>query len=319
MTSSALGPIPTRKRDPGEPLRRYRIGAVEVYPLLQFHYFMDPLRLFPFSAEEPIDPNTWCFDPPYMNDGWMTIDIGGFLIVAGDHKLLVDLGVGNDKPRPNPHFVDRDDAWLPRLAEAGVTPDEISTVIFTHLHVDHVGYATTAAGPDEWRPTFSQAQHLTTQAELEHWTGSDAAGDARLGNYIADTITPLQQAGLLRLVEPDYEVAPGIRLVPAAGHTPGNVCVEVASQGERAIFTGDMIHHAMQLVRPEWSTDFCSSPAGAASAREAVLRDAASTGAVLFPGHFPDLVPGTVRVASDSADGSGGYTYPPLPGEVVSN
>ncbi len=146
MTSSALGPIPIRKSDPDEPLRRYRIGAVEVYPLLQFHYFMDPLRLFPFSADDPIEPNTWCFDPPYMKVGWMTIDIGGFLIVAGDRKVLVDLGVGNGKPRPNPHFVDRDDAWLARLAEAGATPDEISTVVFTHLHVDHVGYATSATG-----------------------------------------------------------------------------------------------------------------------------------------------------------------------------
>ncbi len=114
-------------------------------------------------------------------------------------------------------------------------------------------------------------------------------------------------------MEPDHEVAPGIRLVPAPGHTPGNVCVEVTSPDDRAIFTGDMIHHAMQLVRPEWSTDFCSSPPDAATAREAVLRDAADTGAVLFPGHFPDLVPGRVRVAA-----GGGYTYHPLAGEAVS-
>jgi glyoxylase-like metal-dependent hydrolase (beta-lactamase superfamily II) len=305
-------PARARARDDGTPLRRVRVGTVTITPLVQFHYRVHPLRFFPDLDLSTVDEDAWYWRPPYCEDGFLVIDMGGFVVRTPERTVLVDAGVGNGKSRPNPLFTGRDDAWFAALHRAGVTPDEVDTVVFTHLHVDHVGYATRFDG-STWVPAFPNARHLTTAAELAHWTGGSAAGDvARLGDYVGDSVLPLRDAGVLDLVEPDLRLCAEIRLVPAAGHTPGNVCVEVDSAGQRAVFAGDMVHHALQLAFPERSTDFCVDQAGASEARQALLRDIADRDVLLFPAHFPDSAPG--RVVTDPA---GGYRYEMVEGEPL--
>jgi glyoxylase-like metal-dependent hydrolase (beta-lactamase superfamily II) len=303
-------PARAHARDGRAPLRRVRVGAVTITPLVQFHYRVHPLRFFPDLANT--DESAWYWRPPYCEDGFLVIDMGGFLVRTPHRTVLVDAGVGNGKNRPNPLFTGRDDDWFAALHRAGVTPDEIDTVVFTHLHVDHVGFATRFDG-SAWVPSFPNARHLTTAAELAHWTGGAAAGDVvRLGDYVGDSVLPLRDAGVLDVVEPDLRLCEEVRLAPAPGHTPGNVCVEVASDGQRAVFAGDMVHHALQLAFPERSTDFCVDQARASEARQALLRDIADRDVLLFPAHFPNSVPG--RVATDPA---GGYRYEMVEGEPL--
>jgi glyoxylase-like metal-dependent hydrolase (beta-lactamase superfamily II) len=109
------------------------------------------------------------------------------------------------------------------------------------------------------------------------------------------------------VVEPDLRICDEVRLVPAAGHTPGNVCVEVSSEGQRAVFAGDMVHHALQLAFPDRSTDFCVDARGASEARQALLREIADRDVLLFPAHFPNSLPGRIRT-----DPAGGYRYETL-------
>lgn len=293
-------------------MRQVRVGEVTIAPVVQFHYRVDPLRLFPDLDTETIDEGAWYWRPPYCQDGFLVIDIGGFVVRTPQRTILVDAGVGNGKSRPNLRFLDRDDDWLATLRRAGAPPDEIDTVVFTHLHVDHVGFATRFDG-SAWVPTFPRARHLTTAAELEYWTGGSADGHlARLGDYIGDSVLPLRDAGVLQVVEPDLRICPEVRLVPAAGHTPGNVYVEVSSNGQRAVFAGDMVHHALQLAFPERSTDFCVDGPRASAARQELLRAVADRDVLLFPAHFPNSVPG--RIVTDPA---GGYRYEPVEGEPV--
>ncbi|MGI5133054.1 MBL fold metallo-hydrolase [Pseudonocardia sp. CA-107938] len=269
-------------------------------PVVQFHYRVDPLLFFPDLDLAGLDPGAWYLRPPYCEDGFLVVDIGAFVVRTPERTLLVDAGVGNGKARPNACFDRRADEWL-------VAPGEIDTVVFTHLHVDHVGFATRFDG-SAWVPAFPDARHLTTAAELEYWTGTDPDGfRERLGDYVGDSVLPLRAAGLLDVVAPDHRICPEVRLLPAPGHTPGNVCVEVVSEGRRAVFAGDMVHHPLQLARPSLSTDFCVHGACATHSREALLRDVADTDTLLFPAHFPDAVPG--RVVTDPA---GGYRYEPV-------
>src|SRR5439155_1602955 len=65
-------------------------------------------------------------------------------------------------------------------------------------------------------------------------------------------VRPIVDAGLADFVEPDHKLCDGVRLVPTAGHTPGHVSVEISSQGERALITGDMTHHPVQWAEPDW-------------------------------------------------------------------
>ncbi|MBW0115098.1 MBL fold metallo-hydrolase [Pseudonocardia abyssalis] len=305
-------PVRAHARDAGARDRRVRVGEVTITPLVQFHYRVDPRRFFGDLDPRIIDETAWYWQPPYVDDGFLVIDMGGFLVRTLDRTVLVDVGVGNGKSRPNPCFDHRDDDWLAALHRAGATAEEVDTVVFTHLHVDHVGYATRFDG-DAWVPTFPAARYLTTAAELDYWTGGSASGfREQLGDYVADSVLPLRTAGVLDLVEPDLRICDELRLVPAPGHTPGNVCVEVSSGGQRAIFAGDMVHHALQLAFPAMSTDFCVHADRAGEARRRLLHEIADRDVLLFPAHFPDSAPG--RVVTDPA---GGYRYEVVEGEPV--
>jgi len=302
---------PTVRPRKSDDLRCIRIGAVDVYPLVQLHYRVDPARFFPHVAEWPLDRDGWYWHEPYIESGALVIDMGGFLVRTPDRTILIDAGIGNGKTRPNPNFDSRDDAWLAHFTHLGVSLEDVDTVLFTHLHVDHVGFATTWDG-QRWAPTFPNATYHTTAAELDYWTSPAARSEMdRLGDYISDSILPLAEAGVLEISPPDLVLSPHVRLLPAPGHTPGNVCVEVRSEGRRAVFAGDMIHHPLQLAFPHRSTDYCIDEDGATTAREHLLRGLGADD-LLFPAHFPDSIPGRVRPGAD-----GGFHYDPEHGERV--
>lgn len=298
-------------RAPDAAQHRIRVGAVDVYPILQLHYLADPAMFFPGIRSWPIDPQAWYWQEPYVVDGRLAIDMGGFLLRTRDRAILVDLGVGDGKQRPNPHFDHRADDWLRTLARAGTGADSIDTVVFTHLHIDHVGYATSRVG-DRWVPSFPGASHLVTSDELAYWdSASSRAQLSRLGDYIADSVRPLEEAGVLTAVPADHEITDEVRLFAAPGHTPGNVCVEIRSEGERAVFAGDMIHHAVQLAFPQHSTDYCVDEELATGSRRHLL-EGMGPDDLLFPAHFPGGLPGRVR-----PDGAGGFRFDVEPGEVI--
>lgn len=306
------GPQPRSHARDSDVVRQVRVGAVTITPVVQFHYRVDPLRFFPQLDTGTIDGDAWYWQQPYVEDGMLVIDMGGFVVQTPGRTVLVDAGVGNGKARPNPNFERRDDNWFALLRRIGVQPDDVDTVVFTHLHIDHVGFATRFDG-SRWVPAFPRARHLTTAAELDFWTGETARDEvARLGDYITDSVLPLRDAGVLDIVEPDLQICPELRLLPAPGHTPGNVCVEVSSQRQRAVFAGDMVHHALQLAFPAMSTDFCVHAARATEARQELLRDIADRDVLLFPAHFPNSAPG--RIVTDP---TGGYRYEVVAGVPV--
>ncbi len=298
-------------RSSDEPLRSIRIGDVTVHPLVQLHYRVDPERFFPGIGGWSIDEDGWYWRAPYLDSGALVIDMGGFLVRTRDRVILIDAGVGNGKTRPNPSFHRRDDDWLGLLPQVGVAVEDVDTVLFTHLHVDHVGFATTWSD-GRWVPTFPNARYHTTAAEWAYWTSPAAAPEFdRLGDYVSDSIRPLQTAGVLELSAPDLVVSDEVRLVPAFGHTPGNVCVEVRSQGMRAVFAGDMIHHPLQLAFPHRSTDYCIDDQAATAARRELLHSMGPRD-LLFPAHFAEAVPGRVRT-----DAAGAYRFDPQPGRPI--
>ena len=280
-------------------MQRFVVGSVEVVPVVQLTYLVQPAKFFAQLDDPRLDPDGWYLRPPYVDaqSGRLRIDMGGFLVRTLGRRILIDLGIGNGKTRPNPVFDHRADDWLGTLAAAGATPAEVDTVVFTHLHVDHVGNATRFDG-GRWTPVFDRARHLTTAAELDFWTGPKTGPEvARLGDYVGDSVRPLLDAGLVDVVAPDHVLTDEIRLEPAPGHTPGNVSVVVESEGHRAVFCGDMVHHPLQLAFPDWSTNFCLDAGQAAAARRQLLAGLAGTGDWLIPAHLPGSVP--VRVVSD--------------------
>jgi glyoxylase-like metal-dependent hydrolase (beta-lactamase superfamily II) len=188
-----------------------------------------------------------------------------FLLEIGGRLVLVDAGVGDNKERPNrPSWHRRSTDFLARLA---VPPEDISLVLFTHLHADHVGWATRLEG-DHWVPSFPRARHVVAEAEYAHWAAQRYAP-------VMDSIEPLREAGLLDLVPPGHAPMPGLRFRPLPGHTPAQAGVLIEAAREPVLLSADVLHHALQLAAPEIVSAFCAAPEQARATRAALLEEAA--------------------------------------------
>ena len=217
---------------------------------------------------------------PDLAERVFDLEVGTFVIRVGETLALVDLGIGEGKHRPNraSWHMRAGTGFLDRLGVARVA---VRLVLFTHLHADHVGWATLADGT----PTFPNARHVVSREDLAHTRAKTLAaadpGTVGHGSYL-DCVAPLERAGLLDAVAMDAEVAPGVRLVPAPGHTPGQVAVRVG----RAVLCADVLHHAIQLERPDLVSGFCADGAAAIATRRALLDQARAEGLVVIPSHM---------------------------------
>lgn len=245
------------------------------------------------------------FFPDWRNDlvaphlGWMVPDhfdpaknalklsIHSWLIRVGGRNILVDTCVGNHKTRltrPKWHLMES--RYLARLAEAGIRPEEIDLVMCTHLHADHVGW-NTRLDNGRWVPTFPKARYVFSKADYEHYLALDREATSPVNHgAFRDSVLPVVEAGLAQMVVGAAEIDEHLSLEPAPGHTPGSVVVKLASGGERALFCGDVLHHAIQVHHPEWNSFVCADPDRARQSRRGVLEHCSGTGALLMPVHF---------------------------------
>lgn len=219
------------------------------------------------------------------------------LISTPRSRILIDTCIGNDKHRPrNPHWHMKKSPFLTDLQTA-VALHEIDYVLCTHLHGDHVGWNTRLID-GRWVPTFPRAKYLFARTEITHWQNAVAKDPELNHGSWADSLQPILDAGQGVVVDDTYEIEPGVRLVPAPGHTPGNVMVRLEHQGEVSYVIGDTMHHPVQIERPAWSSKFCWDKTLSSRARVGLLEAVADTGAWVIPAHFP--TPTALRIESDS-------------------
>ncbi len=204
-----------------------------------------------------------------------------FVIEGRGKTIVVDGGVGDDKERPvRPSWHRRRTDFLARL---GVAPEAVDAMLFTHLHADHVGWATRLVG-GRWVPTFPRARHLVSSTEYTHWAALDAVAPVGHGCF-RDSVLPVVEAGLLDQVPDDHAPFPFLRLRPLPGHTPGQVGFELRGARRTVLIAADAIHHPLQLLAPDIASRFCSDRDQAVATRRALLEEAASEGLLLVPHH----------------------------------
>ena len=127
------------------------------------------------------------------------------------------------------------------LGAAGVAADDIGLVLLSHAHPDHIGGLTTGNESGR-RLVFPRARHVISRTEFEYWTSDRVpAGFASMGDLARLHLKPIERAGMLDLVDGEQEVAPGIRVLPAPGHTPGHVAISISAGSQHAIFVGDAV------------------------------------------------------------------------------
>lgn len=229
--------------------------------------------------------------------GKMIITYQTFVIRTPHHTILVDTCTGEDKGYPAPmDFPKR--PWLDDFHAAGLSFEQIDYVFCTHLHLDHSGW-NTVLRDGRWVPTFPNAKYIFHKREYAAWEEADKRGENPPGNVWRFNCEPIVAAGQALLVDDDYVLDDLVSLTPTPGHSPCHCCINIQSKGQRAVVTGDMMHHALQCREPDWSTIFCWDPVQAAQSRRTFLTSVAETDTVILPVHFPSPTAGRIEADGD--------------------
>lgn len=267
------------------------LGDVTVTRVMEYYgsVRLSPQEFFPESTDEVWRRNRDWLAPDFYDPGddVCISAIQTWLLRSEGRTILVDTGVGNHKDRPHaPVWHQLDTDFLGNLARAGVAPEDVDVVINTHLHVDHVGWNTYLDDGD-WVPTFPNASYLMPRPDFDFWNPANR-GEPVPGrdNVFLDSVAPVHQAGQTTLWEGAFQLDANITLEPAPGHTPGSAVVRLQSGRDRAVFVGDMMHTALQIVEPDTNSCYCEDPAQARETRRRVLGQAADTHTLVIPAHF---------------------------------
>jgi len=273
-------------------MAKWRIGDVTVTKVVELEVTGGSRFLLPQATPDAIKPIAW-LRPHFADEsGRLRMSIHTFLVETPDQRIVVDTCLGNDKENRNiPHWNKMQTRFLADIAEAGFPRESIDTVLCTHLHVDHVGWNTMKSG-DTWVPTFPNARYLMGRTEYEHWRIVDGRPD--MAFILADSVTPIVEAGLAELVETDHRLCPEISLIPTVGHTPGHVSVRIVSRGEEALITGDFMHHPCQIAHPEWSTNADSDRDRGIQTRLEMFERLAGTPTLVIGTHFAGATAGRI-------------------------
>jgi glyoxylase-like metal-dependent hydrolase (beta-lactamase superfamily II) len=262
-----------------------------------------PRDLFPEWNEDIYNQHRhWLVPNHYDPDtGLIKLSVHSWLLQIGGKKILIDACCGNQKDRPlRPFWHMLNTPYLERLAAAGARPDEIDMVMCTHLHHDHVGW-NTQLRDGRWVPTFPNARYIFSKPDFEYYLKADAdpqTAPVEFGTF-RDCVLPVVEAGRADLIAGPHRLNEHIEIAPAPGHSAGHVVFKLASQGQQAVFIGDVFHHLLQIYYPHWNFPKNSDPEQARASRRMVLEHCASTGALALPCHVGAPFAGYVDAVAD--------------------
>jgi glyoxylase-like metal-dependent hydrolase (beta-lactamase superfamily II) len=170
-----------------------------------------------------------------------------------------------------------------QLASIGVRAEEVTRLAITHAHFDHY-MGITVEREGTYVPRFPNARVYLGRAD---WEMPETQEDLRNPNSIdSRTFGVLDRLGLLELIEGNYDLAPGVRIIAAPGESPGHQIVRVHSQGQTLYCLGDLFHHPVEVEHPTWMARWADASTNVAS-RHALIEAALREDAILVAAHMP--------------------------------
>ena len=248
------------------------IGEITVQPVIDGMARMVPTEAYADAPQgrRGTSEEDWALHQGLLDaDGMLEIVLGGFLVRSGDRLVLVDTGLGQLKAGAM-----EGGRLLDELRALGVEPDDVTDVLLTHLHFDHVGWATRHG-----EVVFQNATYRCDARDWAHFVGPDPGATKKL--------RPLESR--LDLWDGSGRLLPGIDTMAAPGHTPGSTVLVLSSGTQRAMLLGDVVHCPVELIDDEWAGMADVDPDLALRTRIALARELEGTDTPIAAAHFPGL------------------------------
>jgi len=282
-----------------EHMKTWRVGEVEVTRIVEVWNREDPLSmLLEGGTPAMMLAYPWLHPHHATAAGNLLVNFQGFAIKAGRRRIIVDTCIGANRQREYEFFCNLQSRFLEDLATIGIRPGDVDTVLCTHLHFDHVGWNTQCVD-GRWVPTFQNARYLLGRKEYEHWMMLRATGGYHDVRHLAECVDPIVSSGLADFVETNHRLSAEISLEPTPGHTPGHVSVRIASAGQQAVITGDLLHNPIQIAIPGHPGNFDMDQALAVQQRIRFVERYRDRAALVIGSHFCDPTAGWIVADGD--------------------
>jgi glyoxylase-like metal-dependent hydrolase (beta-lactamase superfamily II) len=215
------------------------------------------------------------------------------LLIRGDQTILIDAGCGDkmDARSADIYGLERAYHLDHSLAEVGLSADDIDIVVASHLHFDHVGGFTSRDAQGRLVPRFPRARYI---AHGQEWIDATHPHERNRASYLQENFQPLEDAGVLTLVDDGAEIAPGVTFRRSGGHTPHHQVIMIQAGGHTAVFTADMYPTTAHIPDP-WMTGYDLLPVQSLEFKRAFAREAIAGEYLIFFEHEPSMAAGRLR------------------------
>jgi len=255
----------------------HALGEAEIQILSDGNLTLPIGFVLPDRSKEEIEA---LFAPHNMATDSLTPDCNITLYRTGDRLVLFDAGAGAN-------FQATAGELATNLEEAGIDPADITDVVFTHAHPDHLW----GVLDDFDDPLFSEAQHWVPQTEWDYWRADDTLANMpeERKTFVVGAQSRFEAIeDLVAMIKPGQEVVPGVEAVDTSGHTPGHMSYMIHGGGESVLVIGDAITNAViSFERPDWQSGSDQDREKGAATRMALLDRLAADKSRIIGFHLP--------------------------------
>ena len=259
--------------NPSSTFHRFAIGAFSCLAISDgYHHY----QLDQFFANVPQEALDAALDPSDLAAQTILSPYTCLYIDDGQHHILVDAGAGG-KVAPTAGRL------LQNMTAAGLSADEVDTLIITHNHPDHIGGLLDSGG----RPVFPNARYYLWQQEVDFWRSDDAYRYAPVPWVQLARRQLFVLRDRLTLIDDEVEIHAGIRALATFGHTPGHMALAIESGEDRLLHVSDVALSPLHLEHPTWTPLYDVDPEQAVETKRRIFDQAAANKTLIFAHHFP--------------------------------
>ena len=225
----------------------------------------------------------WVKQYPCNNDNYCNLSMRCLLVKTGDRIVLIDTGAGDKQSEKffSYQHLNGDDSLCKSFDDAGVSLDQVTDVVLTHLHFDHCGGVVSKDQDGVLSLAFPNATCWVAESQWENFHQPNV----REGSvYFKENIVPVLESGKLKLVKEDMELCPGIKLRLFNGHTLGQIIPFISNNGKTIVYMADFI--PLKASIPEaWVSAYDTNPMVSMSEKRMFLQEACENDYIMFFEH----------------------------------